>query len=359
MNQRLWHLPIERYRQRYTEWLDKAEKRAFKSKFNLSTIRPRKEDASAVIDIRAGQVLDQFNRPLWSLAQISRLIEESSSSPGKAYFSDFYTPGLDAVAYSGLKLDVCSFMWAQTFDRFDFTQKHINWMRPFEVMAFEIYKKVFVAHEMLADLTISAIPQAESKIEVVGLPFNSKLVRGLLDPDEIPSDEYDVAYTSRWDTEKNPGMFLDLVESRTDLSFVVCTGHPDLLGSDSQAITRAKRVVSKGKNLTVFSDCTKGRYYAVLSKCRVQFNASLQDWVSFTLLEALTFGCSPLYPNTRSFPDTLQFYEPSLYIPFTVESAQDKLETLLTTPFPKSLASDILNYHDGTLGRITKHIEAL
>jgi glycosyltransferase involved in cell wall biosynthesis len=352
MKRRIFHLPLERYKERYTEWLRRAERRVFvREGFAYESIMP--STGKGVIEIQHGRVLDTFARPVWALNQVAELMAKSQTGQ-IAYFSDFYTPGLDALAYAGTNLTLCSFLWAQTFDQYDFTTEMMSWMRPWEVMAFDIYHHVFVAHSMLKELIVAAIPTAEAKIHVVGLPFSTKIVRKKLDPKEVPNEKYDVVYSSRWDKEKNPNLFLDLVAARDDLRFVVCTGHADLRGSDSQAIHRAKRMVAERKNLTVLVGCSKGRYYAVLSRSKVQFNCALQDWVSFTLLEALSFGCSPLYPNFRSFPDTLHYYPDALYVPFDAEDALGKLDNLLTKPFPKSLAAEILAHHSTALNRAAK-----
>lgn len=304
------------------------------------------------MSIRKGRVLDRMERPLWCLRQLISLLNEARPNTLPVYFSDFYTTGLDALAYSGAKFDAFSFCWAQTFDRYDFTQEHIAWMRPWEVMAMEIYKGVFVAHEELFDRIAVSIPGCEGKVHVVGLPFNSKRVGRMLDPDEVPNDKYDVAYTSRWDQEKSPLTFVELAALRPDLKFVVCTAHSDLIGTDTHAIEQVHRL----DNVTILTSCTKGKYYATLSQTRVQFNCALQDWVSFTLLEALTFGCSPLYPCERSFPSTLHYFEPCLYRPGDAVAAADKLDNLLIKPSPRSLRDDILGYHDKTLARIAKII---
>ena len=48
---------------------------------------------------------------------------------------------------------------------------------------------------------------------------------------------------------------------------------------------------------------TKTQYYELLNKAKIIFNCSMQDWVSFTLLEATTFQCDICYPNFRAFPE--------------------------------------------------------
>jgi hypothetical protein len=152
--------------------------------------------------------------------------------------------------------------------------------------------------------------------------------------------------------EKNPGLFLDLAITFPNKKFAICTGWEELRGTAKDDIERAKRMAAAGKNLSIFTGCTKGRYYAMLSMSKVQFNSGLQDWVSFTLLEALAYGCAPLYPNHRSFPETLLYHEPSLYKPFSVESAAEKFISLVEIGFPDITRNLILDHHSQALTRI-------
>ena len=48
---------------------------------------------------------------------------------------------------------------------------------------------------------------------------------------------------------------------------------------------------------------SKEEYYTELATCRIQFNTSLQDYVSWTVIEATAFGADIVYPNFRSFPE--------------------------------------------------------
>jgi hypothetical protein len=73
---------------------------------------------------------------------------------------------------------------------------------------------------------------------------------------------------------------------------------------------------------------TKAEYYTILASTQIQLNTSQQDWISFTLLEALTCGCKPLYPNHRSFPDTLGYHQPCLYVPGSIESMEKHIDYL-------------------------------
>jgi hypothetical protein len=281
---------------------------------------------------------------------------ETNPNP-RIYLSDFYTSGLDALAYTRMPFRAFSFCWAQTFDQYDFTYNHLlHWMRPWEVMAFSLYEKVFVACEGLKELISVAAPEYADKVHVVGLPFNSQHVASQWKGTSAPLNSYDVVYSSRWDREKSPNTFLDVVLANPDLKFAVCTGMPTLSGTDTKSVQRALTMREAGV-LTIHENCTKNDYYGVLSRSKVQFNSALQDWVSFTLLEALTFGCKPLYPLYRSFPETLLFDDRHLYAPFDVGAATRKLRALLNGPADIEIQQPILEYHDGTLARIAEQIQ--
>ncbi len=352
----LIHLPLERLKQRYTEFLCDWEAEAFKKVgLKVKQLFPEEEN-QVVMNIQKGEVLDSVNRPIFALKQMEMLLRmiEGSPSMTRVYFSDFFTPGLEALPYSRRKFEASAFLWAQSFDQFDFTAKMIPWMRPWEFMALSIYKNVFVANEMLKELIVTAVPDADEKIHVVGLPFNSDHVGQLWDKSYAQGHDFDCVYTSRLDKEKNPDLFLDLVGVCPDLEFALCTPYADLRGTAANA--NFIRRIDELKNLTVFFGLEKGEYYAVLSNSRVQFNSSLQDWTSFTLLEAITYDCLPLYPSFRSFPEVFDYDQTFLYRPFDLESARDKLRFLLESDLKPP--SHILEYNNGTLERIGQVIGA-
>lgn len=325
-------LPLESYKSRYTEYLATWELEAFTADKTLSVKQHLPQPVTA-LSISTGEVLDSLMRPMWAMDQIRLLLTEPSPFLGRIYFSDFFHPGLEALPYSRKTFKASAFCWAQTFDRFDFTRKFIEWMRPWELFASQVYSRVFVASTLLADLIMSAMPWMSKKLLVTGLPFNSTHVRQQVDLTYLPDDEFDVVYSSRWDWEKNPGFFVDLVEAMPDVTFAVCTGHPALRSNSSEgqnAITKLYWLANRRKNVRVFTGLTKGQYYAILCRSRVQFNCAFQDWVSFTLLEALSFGCYPLYPNERSFPEALDHVDEFLYVPQNLTSAIEHLKFLLS-----------------------------
>jgi glycosyltransferase involved in cell wall biosynthesis len=366
MGKVLRHLPLEPYKQRYTEFLKSWEQEAFSKKFNVQTIEVAM-DTPLAANIRTGEVLDSHTRPIWAMRQIQSLLDLGESKLGTIYFSDFFHPGLEALPYSRRKFKSAAFLWAQTFDKYDFTTQFVDWMRAWEYMACYIYDKIFVACEELRELIIAAMPYMAAKLITVGLPFNSKFVTGAANIMAAPTTGCpQVIYSSRWDLEKQPDLFLDVVEHCSDITFGVCTGWPELRGTATQAIERATYLSKKPKsNLQLFTGLSKDKYYGYLVGASAQFNCAKQDWISFTLLEALTFNCIPIYPNFRSFPAALNYDADFLYAPDSMGSAIEHLRYCLnnkTTGFADKLAytrEAILSHHDGSLDRITDELATL
>lgn len=349
----LTYIPLEPYKARYTEQLSVADgwaERAFKQKFQkVTAVRPRLKQNESTATIKAGKVLDTRQRPIWALEQMKILMHQPGTTFGKVYFDDIFTPGIEALPYSRATFKAYAFCWAQTFDIYDFTHGDASWMRPYELMAWSIMRRVYVACPMLKELITAAAPAMGEITEAVGLPFDSQAVAMQRDA-TYNSPRYDLVYSSRMDREKNPMLFLELVE-KTGLKAAICTGHAALRGDDHKALEFAESLRSRNK-LDVHVNLTKGQYYDVLANTHVQFNSAVQDWVSFTLLEALTYGCVPLYPNFRAFPETLNYEEDNLYTPFSLSAAEHKLKRLLDRPRNFPGAESILEYHDGTLLRI-------
>ena len=158
--------------------------------------------------------------------------------------------------------------------------------------------------------------------------------------------------------------FLDLVELMPELRFAICTGHPVLKGNDYGAVNRAMELSAKHPDrLSIFTDLTKPEYYSVLKHSTVQFNCGYQDWVSFTLLEGLSHGCLPVYPNRRDFSHVFVENPGHLYIPGNREDAAALITTMTNLDKQEAVAvrnkvERILTYHDGSLERIANHISS-
>lgn len=307
----IW-LPLEVYQGRYTADLFQVERSAFTQQFDRVAAITSNGGESKVIE-KGEQVLDRDRRSLTALAQMRQLLyqvkEQAVGTP--IYFSDFYTSGLDALAYAGHSNPLYSFCWAQSVDRHDFTVQDLSinyWMREWEQMAVKLYRLVFVASSELCDRLQVAFPEQSLKfVSLYGaLPYDVDQIRERYSLYAAVKNGWEqrrhtVAFTSRWANEKRPEVFVYLLRRNPQWTGVVLSGSTGA-AAHAGIIPGAEGLIASGR-LQFKEGLTRKQYFSELAQCQFQFNASSQDWVSFTLLDALACGCVPVYPNIRSFPE--------------------------------------------------------
>ena len=195
---------------------------------------------------------------------------------------------------------------------------------------------------------------------ISGLAFGKDEVRERVPGDLKSFDQRSmrVGFAARWDQEKQPDFFMDLIEAWNnnaglpEVEFAIFSG-AKLKSNNDSYMARTRDLQARGL-LTIYEDLEKNDYYSLLNDTRVLFNCALQDWVSNTVSEADTLGCNVLYPAYRSFPETFANDHTRLYIPWSLDDAIDKLDALLEMPHNQGRISDWTN---GTVGRIVDILE--
>jgi hypothetical protein len=321
--------------------------------------------------IVTGQVLDAHGRTYFGMSQLMNLIrmmkQGELNSEDVIYFEDMFQPGIESLPYIMDQIDpslrprIFVRCLAQSIDPDDFV--HVwgmaEWMARYEKMLDSFVSGVLATNEeMVAHMKIAgwrapiynisglAFGKAEVQSRVASiLPFHSRKHR--------------VVFSARWDQEKQPDFYMDLIEAwhsqpnTPDVEFCVCSGGKLKSNSESY-MQRTRDLVSRGL-LTIYEDLEKNEYYNIVNDSRVVFNCALQDWVSNTVSEADALGCNVLYPAYRSFPETFANDNERLYIPWSIDDAMDKLDALLDSPHARM--GRISDYNDGTIDRIVDILE--
>jgi glycosyltransferase involved in cell wall biosynthesis len=345
---KVWYLPLEPYRERYTEQLLDWTVRAFKRNgLDHEVILGR--PLAGAERIRVGPVLDAQGRCHWALTQMAQLVArmDEISEPDVIFFEDLFTPGYEAIPYVFSQLTdrvaptIATRNYAQSVDPDDFTFAMRSWMRHYEHMVDKTCGWVFVASTCHKQMWEAAGLGGSQRVVVTGLPFDVEAVRAQGPLDVRPWDERPlrVVYSSRLDREKQPDLFLDVVEhyatwSGGTIEFVLCTGS-DAPRSNMPGIVERIAEFQQHGWLTVRAGLTKPQYYAELAQARVQLNTARQDFISFTAIEASTFGVPTLAPGFRSFPEALENRDSQLYTPWVASDLRRKLEALLYTGEPR------------------------
>ena len=352
----LYYLPLEPYRERYTYYMS-CKDGWTESHFKELGIQFERIDGERTSDIiTKGVVLDAFGRSIYAMSQIKRVVsllrDGTITDKDVIYTEDFWHPGIESLFYirdiQGAEFKIGCFLHAQSVDEHDFTHDMKYWIRDIERGLSKGYDYVFTTSMILTGLCEA---EGFKHINCVGLPYNSNrlieqlVAEGFKNP---PKEKY-VIFSSRFDREKNPMFFMDLVEQCPDIKFKLVnprTGRP--ITNDVFIQKRLDKLLNTVSNLELIDTSNKLAYYTALAGAEVQFNCALQDWVSWTLLEALTFDCKVLYPQWRDFPYELADYPECIYYNKDVIDAKDKLYALMAKPYNPEIRNKVVARHDAS-----------
>jgi len=362
---------LESYVGRYTYQLQDWSERAFKKR-NIDYVIVPGQEIDDTKSIQVGQVLDAHGRSFFSMSQMMNLVQmmRNGEVTGKdvIFFEDMFSPGIESLGYIMNQIDpndrpnIFVRCLAQTVDPDDFV--HVwgmsKWMNRYEAMVNEMPNVYVLAtnEEMVANMKVAG--WTAPLFNISGLSFGKEEVQERI-PTPIPkpwNQRTDrVVFAARWDQEKQPDFFMDLIEkvhrTRPDIEFALLQGGP-LRSNNPHYINRAREMSAAGK-LTIHENLDKNSYYEFLDDSKVLFNCALQDWVSNTVSEADALGCNVLYPAYRSFPETFSNDPDRLYIPWSLDDAVEKLLNLIEAPH-KNIGR-ISDWTNGTVDRILDIIE--
>ena len=369
---KLYYMGLESYEARYTLQLTEWNRRVFDQRgLDVVYVPGTTIDNSQAISV--GQVLDAHGRSYFSMSQMMNLVQLMKNGEvtheDVVYFEDMFQPGMESLPYildqvpADQRPRVYVRCLAQSIDPDDFV--HVwgmaRWMGLYEQMVNEFVTGVLATNEeMVAHMRIAGWRAPIYNIS--GLAFGKEEVleriNGADNVQPFENRTRRVGFAARFDQEKQPGFFMDLIEMWNEqgpypVEFAVFSGGA-LRSNNPEYITRARDLEKQGK-LKIYDNLTKNDYYSYLNDTRVLFNCALQDWVSNTVSEADTLGCNVLYPAYRSFPETFANDPNRLYIPWSIDDAYIKLRNLLEQPHHNmGLISD---WNDGTIDRIVDILE--
>ena len=361
---KLFYMGLEKYEGRYTLQLEEWSKRAFERRgIDWVSVPGTTIDNTKAISV--GQVLDAHGRSYFAMSQMMNLVQmmRNGEVTGEdvIFFEDMFQPGMESLPYimDQIPEEQRPKIWirclAQAIDPDDFV--HVwgmsKWMSLYEQMCNEFVTGVLASNEeMVAHMKIANWKAPIYNIS--GLAFDKNEVRervGTVKPWE--ERERRVVFGARFDQEKQPDFFMDMVERYGGRAeFALLSGGP-LRSNNPKYIERA-RVLEQHGLLKIYENLQKNEYYSIVNDSRVLFNCALQDWTSNTVSEADALGCNVLYPAYRSFPEVFANDHTRLYVPWSMEDALEKLDKLLDEPHP-----DIGKISDWTSATIDRYIDIM
>ena len=364
---KLFYMGLESYEARYTLQLTEWNRRVFdQRKLNVVYVPGLNLDNSQKISV--GQVLDAHGRSYFAMSQMMNLVRLMQQGEVRhddvVYFEDMFQPGIESLPYildqvpASQRPRIFVRCLAQAIDPDDFV--HVwgmaSWMATYEKMVNHFVTGVLATNEeMVAHMRIAGWTAPIYNIS--GLAFGKdevlERIGGVQNIRPFEDRPRRVGFAARFDQEKQPGFFMDLIDMVHDqgpvgVEFAIYSGGP-LRSNNPDYVTRARDMEAQGR-LKIFDNISKNDYYNHLNNTRVLFNCALQDWVSNTVSEADTLGCNVLYPAYRSFPETFANDPNRLYVPWSIDDAYHKLQNLLREPHHNmGLISD---WNNATVDRV-------
>ena len=365
---KLYYMGLEPYEARYTLQLQDWNTEAFEKR-KLDYVVVPGDLLTTDQSIVTGQVLDAHGRSYFGMSQMMSLVklmkEGEVTSEDCIFFEDMFQPGIESLPYIMDQVSeehrpkVFVRCLAQSIDPDDFV--HVwgmeKWMGLYEKMVNEFVTGVLATNEeMVAHMKIAGWTAPIYNIS--GLAFGKEEVRRrLLELEEYkPFEERKmrVAFTARWDQEKQPDFYMDLIEEwykkygkNHGIEFCLLSGGE--LRSNNDSYMKRTKKLQKQKKLVIHENLSKNDYYRILNDTRVVFNCALQDWVSNTVSEGDALGCNVLFPAYRSFPETFANDRDRLYIPWSLDDVIDKMHPLLSIEHPNQ--GKISDWTNGTIDR--------
>jgi hypothetical protein len=176
--------------------------------------------------ISVGQVLDAHGRSYFSMSQMMNLVQLMKNgevtSDDVIYFEDMFQPGIESLPYimdqipADMRPRVFVRCLAQAIDPDDFV--HVwgmaQWMSTYEKMVNHFVSGVLATNEeMVAHMRIAGWTAPIYNIS--GLAFGKEEVLERVDGKVRPFEQRKmrVGFAARWDQEKQPGFFMDMIEA--------------------------------------------------------------------------------------------------------------------------------------------------
>lgn len=373
---KLFYMGLESYESRYTLQLTEWNRRVFDRRgLDVVYVPGQTLDNSQAISV--GQVLDAHGRSYFSMSQMMNLVEMMRNgeitNEDVVYFEDMFQPGIESLPYildqvpESQRPGIYVRCLAQSIDPDDFV--HVwgmaKWMGHYEKMVNEFVTAILATNEeMVAHMRIAGWTAPIYNIS--GLAFGKSEVLERVDQLQPFSQRpHRVAFAARWDQEKQPDFYMDLIEEwnrRHDLNglsddhrveFAVLSGGP-LRSNNPECLQRAHRLQAAGL-IKIYDNLKKNDYYQLLNNTRILVNTALQDWTSNTVSEADALGCNTLFPAYRSFPEVFANDHTRLYVPWSIDDAINKLHILLQ--YQHNEVGKLSDWTDKTIDRIIDIME--
>lgn len=326
MKRNIFYFPLESVKSRYTHQLSNSWMPDSLNQFDWNVITIQGKELKEK-DIKVGHVFDSIGRSIYSFSQVENFLENYLDkglvkNNDIIFFQDFWTPGIESIYYAlnlhNIEVKSYARIWAQSVDEYDFTYSMKSWMRGIELGYDKFLDGIFVGSTVHRDELRAA--GFITPVHVLSLPLGLDNVKNSIIRGNKKNKQ--VVFTSRINSEKNPFFMLEtakrFLDKFKDYKWICTTSSPEFRSDNVDIVKEMKAFSVQEPRFIMKNNLSKEEYYQILDESEIQFNSSLQDYVAWTMLEAVSFDCKLVYPNFKSFKECI-LDKNYLYEPFQIE----------------------------------------
>jgi glycosyltransferase involved in cell wall biosynthesis len=154
-----------------------------------------------------------------------------------------------------------------------------------------------------SDMQLSEqVDDIEKKSRVLYPGIDFELLDGTAAPDKT-SDEPLIIWNHRWEHDKNPEEFFDVLFRLKDdnIAFRLAVLGQDFKRKPAVFHEAKRRLAGTIVQFGYIAD--KGCYYELLEQGRFVVSTSHHEFFGISIIEAVRAGCYPLLPNRRAYPE--------------------------------------------------------
>ena len=129
-----------------------------------------------------------------------------------------------------------------------------------------------------------------------------------------------ILFPHRPDPEKNPLMFINLIEhffitwpEWADYKWIFCTSKKEFKAQDPVVNSKLKDISSRFDNVVILEDLSKDEFYKLLGRTSLVVSTNYNETFGYSIVEAITVGANVLVPNKFSYPEILDHNEDFMY----------------------------------------------
>ena len=300
----LWFVPQwpvkNRYPEEWIQWFpEEFERLGMEEGKDYKVVIPYEHEDTSYNKQEGDMFTSLIESSNWEMEQIKILLKNVKRKD-KILFADLDFPGFSATCAQLLKnkysnnITITGYMHAGCYCKGDYFNKIIYSKIISELAMVRIVDKIFIATDYHKQLfqnnvqTIDSLYSFTDKLVTVKIPY----YRHFRDKKTIPiprkNREWDIAYTSRIDSQKSDEQLLNLVECLPGKKFVV-TSKPS----------------KSFPNLEYVPVHNRTEYFRILANSKILFVPWAESTFGYNVLEAIDFGCAPCAPNYFSYPEIL------------------------------------------------------